>query len=45
MTDLKLAVSDIEDLTVLSSLLQDATVLIGDMGYDQDLQQFLIALC
>ena len=42
MTDLKLAVSDVEDLTVLSSLLQDATVLIGDMGYDEDLQQFLM---
>ncbi len=42
MTDLKLSVTDIQDLTVLSSLLQDATVLIGDMGYDADHQQFLM---
>ncbi len=42
MTDLKLTVTDIEDLTVLSSLLQDATVLIGDMGYDAEHQQFLM---
>ena len=42
MADLKLAVNDIEDLTILSSLLQDATVLIGDMGYDQDHEQFLM---
>jgi hypothetical protein len=32
--DLKLIVTDAEDLTMLSALLQDATVLIGDMGYD-----------
>lgn len=32
--NLKLTAGDDEDLTVLSSLLQDSTVLIGDMGYD-----------
>jgi hypothetical protein len=42
MTDLKLTVTDIEDLTILSTILQDATVLIGDMGYDQDRKQFLM---
>ena len=41
-TTLKLAVHDIKDLTVLSSLLQDATVLVGDMGYDADDYQFLM---
>ncbi len=41
-TTLKLAVHDIKDLTVLSSLLQDATVLVGDMGYDADDHQFLM---
>lgn len=41
-TTLKLAVHDIKDLTVLSSLLQDATVLVGDMGYDSDDHQFLM---
>jgi hypothetical protein len=42
MSDLKLAVTDIEDLTILSSVLQDATVLIGDMGYDESSRQFLM---
>ena len=42
MSDLKLAVTDIEDLTVLSALLQDATVLIGDMGYDAEGEQFMM---
>ncbi len=43
MTDnLKLTAKDSDDLMVLSSLLQDATVLIGDMGYDSDLQQFIL---
>ena len=42
MSSLKLMVQDIEDLTVLSSLLQDATVLIGDMGYDAKGQQFMM---
>lgn len=37
---LKLTVNDAEDLMVLSSLLQDATVLIGDMGYDDN--QFMM---
>jgi hypothetical protein len=37
-----LTVTDIEDLTILSSILQDATVLIGDMGYDQDRKQFMV---
>lgn len=41
-TDLaRLIVKDGEDLNVLSSLLQDATVLIGDMGYDAGEGQFL----
>lgn len=31
---LKLSATDPEDLVVLSSILQDATVLIGDMGFD-----------
>ena len=42
MADLKLTVSDLDDLTVLSALLQDATVLIGDMGYDPDAKQFMM---
>ncbi len=41
-TAIKLAAYDMRDLTVLSSLLQDATVLIGDMGYDANDQQFLM---
>ena len=32
--NLKLTIADDDDLMVLSTLLQDATVLIGDMGYD-----------
>ena len=39
---LKLAIKDQDDLLVLSSLLQDATVLIGDMGYDADRGQFMM---
>lgn len=39
---LKLAIKDQDDLLVLSSLLQDATVLIGDMGYDADIRQFMM---
>ena len=39
--NLKLAVHDNDDLTILSSLLQDATLLVGDMGYDAEAQQFL----
>ena len=39
---LKLAIKDQDDLVVLSSLLQDATVLIGDMGYDADRGQFMM---
>ena len=42
MSSLKLTVHDEDDLMVLSSLLQDATVLIGDMGYDEDKNQFLM---
>ena len=39
---IKLNIIDNEDIDVLSALLQDATVLVGDMGYDQDDQQFLM---
>ena len=39
---LKLAIKDQDDLLVLSSLLQDATVLIGDMGYDPYCGQFMM---
>ena len=39
---LKLQVSDEDDLLVLSSLLQDATVLIGDMAHDPEHNQFLM---
>ena len=42
MSALKLAIHDHDDLLVLSSLLQDATVLIGDMGYDADQKQFMM---
>ncbi|MBL6781716.1 MAG: DUF2948 family protein [Alphaproteobacteria bacterium] len=38
----KLAALDLADLTVLSSLLQDATVLVGDMGYDAEAEQFML---
>jgi len=37
----RLMAQDTDDLVVLSSLLQDATVLIGDMGYDPEAGQFL----
>ncbi len=40
--NLKLTAKDSDDLMVLSSLLQDATVLIGDMGYDSEAQQFML---
>lgn len=42
MAELKLAITDQDDLTILSALLQDATVLIGDMGYDADMGQFMM---
>jgi hypothetical protein len=43
MTDKqKLAAYDLADLTVISALLQDATVLIGDMGYDAAAEQFML---
>lgn len=38
----KLAAFDLADLTVLSSLLQDATILVGDMGFDEDAEQFML---
>lgn len=38
----KLAAFDLADLTVLSALLQDATVLVGDMGYDDQARQFML---
>ena len=41
-SSLKLAIKDQDDLLVLSSLLQDATVLIGDIGYDADRGQFMM---
>ena len=41
-SSLKLVIKDQDDLLVLSSLLQDATVLIGDMGYDADRGQFMM---
>ena len=40
--NLKLTIRDEDDLTVLSALLQDATVLIGDMGYDPEAKQFMM---
>ena len=42
MATLKLTAHDHDDLIVLSSLLQDATVLVGDMGYDADAHQFMM---
>ena len=39
---LKLQVADQDDLVVLSALLQDATVLIGDMAHDLENGQFLM---
>lgn len=39
---IKLKIADPEDLMVLSSLLQDATVLIGDMAHDPEKGQFLL---
>ena len=41
---LKLQVEDSDDLVVLSSLLQDATVLIGDMAHDPEYDQFLMVV-
>ena len=37
----KLMAHDSDDLAVLSALLQDSTVLIGDMAYDKEMEQFL----
>ena len=39
---IKLKASDKDDLEMLSGLLQDATVLIGDMAHDPDHNQFLM---
>lgn len=39
---IKLQVNDKDDLAMLSGLLQDATVLIGDMAHDPELEQFLM---
>lgn len=41
-TPLRLQVTDDADLVVLSSVLQDATVLIGDMAHDPEQGQFLM---
>ena len=40
----KLRIADKDDLTVLSALLQDATVLIGDMAHDPEKEQFLMVV-
>lgn len=40
----RLIVKDGDDLNMLSTLLQDATVLIGDMGYDPEAGQFLFVV-
>lgn len=39
---LRLKAVDQEDLVVLSSLLQDATVLVGDMGHDPETGRFML---
>lgn len=39
---IKLKAGDKDDLAMLSGLLQDATVLIGDMAHDPDQRQFLM---
>ena len=38
----KLRAGDNDDLAMLSGLLQDATVLVGDMAHDPELRQFLM---
>ena len=37
---LKLAAQDSDDLTVIASVLQDAIVLVGDMGYEPQRRRF-----
>lgn len=44
MKNLKLIAKDITDLTVLSTLLQDAVVDVGDMDYTPASQQFLMVV-
>lgn len=44
MRNLKLIAKDITDLTVLSTLLQDAVVDVGDMDYTPAAQQFLMVV-
>ena len=39
---IRLQAADEDDLVVLSTLLQDATVLIGDMAHDPEQDQFLM---
>ena len=39
---IRLQATDEDDLVVLSTLLQDATVLIGDMAHDPEHDQFLM---
>ena len=39
---MRLQAADEDDLVVLSTLLQDATVLIGDMAHDPEHDQFLM---
>ena len=39
---IRLRARDAKDLEMLSGLLQDATVLIGDMAHDPELRQFLM---
>ena len=39
---IRLQAADEDDLVVLSTLLQDATVLIGDMAHDPEHDQFLM---
>jgi hypothetical protein len=41
---LRLQVSDQDDLLILSTLLQDATVLVGDMAHDPENGQFLMVV-
>lgn len=42
MTVLKLSALDIEDLAVISAHMQDAVVLVGDMGYSAKRRQFAL---
>ena len=39
---LRLAALDAEDLAVISTHMQDAVLLVGDMGYDRKRQQFAL---